>query len=70
MIGTFLPVLDGQLDRPRVALVAANLPTDDLNKPGRTFFEMSDGQWAIGFIGLEGAGPYRLLRSLVMLSSH
>ena len=51
----------------RPALEAARLPTDDIDLPGRTFFELSDNCGPIGFIGLEGDGTDRLLRSLVVL---
>jgi N-acetylglutamate synthase-like GNAT family acetyltransferase len=53
----------------RLALEAAGLPVDDLDQPGRTFFGLSDDDGPIGFVGLEGEGPDRLLRSLVVLPS-
>ena len=53
----------------RLALDAAKLPTNDLDLPGRTFYELSDEQGPIGFIGIEGDGADRLLRSLVVLPS-
>ena len=64
---TFSPLPDGQHDILRLALEAARLPTDDLHLTGRTFFELSDEQGPIGFVGIEGAGADRLLRSLVVL---
>lgn len=51
----------------RLALGAAQLPTDDLGGPDQMFFSLSDDEGLIGFIGLEGNGADRLLRSLVVL---
>lgn len=59
----------GTYDVLRLALSAANLPHHDIDLVGRTFFELSDDQGPIGFIGLEGVGADRLLRSLVVLPS-
>lgn len=56
-------------DAMRLVLQAANLPDDDIDLPGRTFFELSDDQGPIGFVGLEGDGADRLMRSLVVLPS-
>lgn len=53
----------------RLALDAAQLPTDDLGGPDQMFFSLSDDEGLIGFIGLEGNGADRLLRSLVVLAS-
>lgn len=50
-----------------LALDAARLPTDDLGDPDQIFFSISDGGGLIGFIGLEGDGTDRLLRSLIVL---
>lgn len=50
----------------RLALQGASLPTDDLKAPGRIFFRLADESGAIGYVGLEGAGADRLLRSLVV----
>jgi amino-acid N-acetyltransferase len=49
------------------ALAAAALPVDDLGEPGRTFFRLEDRDGTVGYGGLEGDGPDRLLRSLVLL---
>lgn len=46
-------------------LTAAGLPVSDLAEPGRVFFQFDDGALA-GFGGIEGDGPDRLLRSLVV----
>jgi amino-acid N-acetyltransferase len=51
----------------RLALDAAQLPTDDLGGVDQTFFSLSDDDGLIGFIGLEGDGADRLLRSLIVL---
>jgi amino-acid N-acetyltransferase len=51
----------------RLALSAAQLPIDDLGGPDQLFFSLSDDDGLIGFIGLEGEGSDRLLRSLVVL---
>lgn len=64
---TFSPVTPEHHNMLRLALEAAHLPTDDLTEPDRFFFLLSDEDGPIGFIGLEGAGPDRLLRSLVVL---
>ncbi len=65
----FAPLAAGAHDELRLALAAAQLPTDDLDLPGRAFFELSDDHGPIGFVGIEGAGADRLLRSLVVLQS-
>lgn len=51
----------------RLALDAAQLPTDDLGGPNQMFFSLSDDDGLIGFIGLDGDSADRLLRSLVVL---
>lgn len=65
----FAPTPDGRHDILRLALEEARLPTDDLGEPGRRFFELSGDDGPIGFIGIEGDGQDRLLRSLVVLPS-
>jgi len=55
---------DGML---RLVLDVARLPSDDLGGPDQMFFSLSDDDGLIGFIGLEGDGVDRLLRSLVVL---
>ncbi|MBA4001534.1 arsenic resistance N-acetyltransferase ArsN2 [Brevundimonas sp.] len=47
------------------ALTAEHLPTEDLNQPGRRFHRFIDEQGLVGFGGLEGHGPDRLIRSIV-----
>lgn len=51
----------------RLALGAAQLLTDDLGGRDQMFFSLSDNEGLVGFIGLEGNGADRLLRSLVVL---
>ena len=63
----FSPISGGHHDVLRLALESARLPPDDVDEPGRTFFELSDDQGPIGFVGIEGEGADRLLRSLVVL---
>ena len=48
------------------ALAAAGLPAGDLREPGRLFLRFEDDGLA-GFGGIEGDGPDRLLRSLVVV---
>lgn len=66
---TFSPIPHGDYDALRLALEAAHLPTDDLMEQDRAFFSLSDDDGPIGFVGLEGSGPDRLLRSLVVQPS-
>jgi len=65
----FSPISAGHHDVLRLALDSAGLPIYDLDEPGRAFFELSDDQGPIGFVGIEGEGADRLLRSLVVLPS-
>ena len=52
----------------RTALVAAGLPVDDLDDPGRQYFECRDPDGVlIDYSGLEDCGPDFLLRSMVIL---
>ncbi|MDH7638286.1 arsenic resistance N-acetyltransferase ArsN2 [Sphingomonas oryzagri] len=67
MKGVIFAPLDSVDDALARALDAAGLPTDDLHEPGRAFFRLSDDAGAIGFVGIEGIGVDRLLRSLVVL---
>ena len=69
MTVAFSPMPDARDDVLRLALDAARLPADDLHEPGRRFFKLSDADGPIGFIGIEGDGSDRLLRSLVVLPS-
>ncbi|WP_294195469.1 GNAT family N-acetyltransferase [uncultured Sphingomonas sp.] len=67
---TFTDIPRGGYDVMRLQLEVAGLPTDDLDGPDRLFFRLSDGQGPVGYIGLEGNGPDRLLRSLVVMRRH
>lgn len=52
----------------RQALVDADLPTDDIEYEGRTFFRIvSDASQTVGFAGLEACEGDQLLRSVVVL---
>jgi amino-acid N-acetyltransferase len=51
----------------RRALASANLPTDDLEEPGRTFFRFSIGKQTIGYGGFETCADGALIRSIVVL---
>jgi amino-acid N-acetyltransferase len=66
---TFDAMIPGGRDALALALKAEGLPTDDVAEPGRTFFRLSDGDGPIGYVGLEGTGADRLVRSLVVLPS-
>lgn len=55
------------LEPMREALILAGLPVDDLTHSGRRFFSFSQQGIDVGFGGIEGDGPDRLLRSLVVL---
>ena len=48
-------------------LDAASLPSADLADPGRLFFRIEVDS-LVGYGGLEGEGPDRLLRSIVILA--
>lgn len=47
-------------------LADAGLPTSDLAEADRRFFRFEDAAGIIGYGGIEGDGPDRLLRSLVV----
>lgn len=51
----------------RAALVAAGLPVDDLNEPGRVWFAARREGRIIGHAGLEPYGKAALLRSVVLV---
>ena len=65
----FFAVPRGGYDILRRALEEAELPTIDLEQPGRLFFGLSDAAGPIGYVGLAGDSADRLLRSLVVLPS-
>jgi len=49
------------------ALAAEGLPVDDIEDDGRAFFAFHRAERCIGFGGIEGDGPDRILRSVVIL---
>lgn len=63
----FYEVPRGAYDILHAALEQGELPTADLEQPGRMFFGLSDENGLIGYVGMEGEGPHRLVRSLVVL---
>lgn len=56
-----------QWQRFRAALKSAELPADDINLPGRTFFEFTGDGKTVAWGGVETHGADGLLRSLVVL---
>ena len=56
----------GQSQRFRDALKSADLPADDIDLPGRTFFEFSRNGETVGWGGFETHGTDGLLRSMVV----
>ena len=48
------------------ALTLASLPTDDLQEPGKAFFEFTEHDRTVGFGGFEAFGDSMLLRSVVV----
>lgn len=63
----FMKKIDGaEVEKLCFALGSAGLPFDDVELPGRQFFRFElDGEW-VAYAGLEGEGPDRLLRSIVV----
>lgn len=59
-------VAHGQWPRFRDTLKSANLPSDDIELPGRTFFEFWLHGETVGWGGFEVHGADGLLRSLVI----
>lgn len=56
----------GSLSDLAADLADAGLPTSDLAESDRRFFQFEDAAGIIGYGGIEGDGPDRLLRSLVV----
>lgn len=56
----------GQWQRFRDALKSADLPSDDIDLPGRTFFEFTLDSETVAWGGFETHGTNGLLRSLVV----
>ncbi|KTC56180.1 arsenic resistance N-acetyltransferase ArsN2 [Pseudomonas moraviensis] len=59
-------IAGGQWQRFRDALKSADLPADDIDLPGRTFFEFSRDGETVGWGGFEAHGTDGLLRSMVV----
>ena len=59
-------IAGGQSQRFREALKSADLPADDIDLPGRTFFEFSRDGETVGWGGFETHGTDGLLRSMVV----
>ncbi|GFM78656.1 hypothetical protein PSCICM_44750 [Pseudomonas cichorii] len=59
-------IAGGQSQRFRDALKSADLPADDIDLPGRTFFEFSRDGETVGWGGFETHGTDGLLRSMVV----
>ena len=51
-------------------LAEDGLPHDDLSDPGRQFYAIRRADRRLGYIGVEGSGSDRLLRSFVILADH
>ena len=66
---TFYEVPRGGYDVLRVQLKAAGLPTADIDRPDLAFYGLADDRGPIGYVGLEGEGPDRLLRSMVVMQA-
>ncbi|MDI3249024.1 arsenic resistance N-acetyltransferase ArsN2 [Pseudomonas sp. AL15] len=63
-------IAGGQSQRFRDALKFADLPADDIDLPGRTFFEFTLDSETVAWGGFETHGTDGLLRSLVVVSTH
>ncbi|MDN6865060.1 arsenic resistance N-acetyltransferase ArsN2 [Pseudomonas rhodesiae] len=59
-------IAGGQWQRFRAALKSADLPADDIDLPGRTFFEFTRDGKSVGWGGFETHGADGLLRSMVV----
>lgn len=59
-------IAGGQGQRFRDALKSADLPADDIDLPGRTFFEFSRDGETVGWGGFETHGTDGLLHSMVV----
>ncbi|MCI3911813.1 MULTISPECIES: GNAT family N-acetyltransferase [Pseudomonas syringae group] len=60
---------EGQRQRFRDALKSADLPADDIDLPGRTFYEFRQDSETVAWGGFETHGTDGLLRSLVVVST-
>jgi amino-acid N-acetyltransferase len=60
------PIDDTDFDGPAFFLSDAGLPIADLKEPGRVFYRI-EADDLVGYGGIEGEEPDRLLRSVVLL---
>ena len=60
------PIDDADFDGLAFFLSGAGLPIADLREPGRIFYRI-EAEDLVAYGGIEGEGPGRLLRSLVVL---
>lgn len=60
------PLNAGALSDLAAELADAGLPPSDLAEPDRRFFRFEDDVGIVGYGGIEGNGPDRLLRSLIV----
>ncbi|NMY93936.1 MULTISPECIES: arsenic resistance N-acetyltransferase ArsN2 [Pseudomonas] len=63
-------IAGGQWQRFRDALKSADLPSDDIDLPGRTFFEFTLDCETVAWGGFETHGTDGLLRSLVVVPTY
>ncbi|MBZ7922267.1 arsenic resistance N-acetyltransferase ArsN2 [Ensifer adhaerens] len=70
MIELYLHPIPGSDPGLRTALMAANLPVDDLEEEGRQFFAFNSHGKVVGYGGMEQSGQHTLLRSLVVLPEY
>ncbi|MEW5506808.1 arsenic resistance N-acetyltransferase ArsN2 [Pseudomonas antarctica] len=63
-------IAGGQWQRFRDALKSADLPSDDIYLPGRSFFEFTLDSETVAWGGFETHGSDGLLRSLVVVSTY
>ena len=60
------PIAGADFDGLVLFVSGAGSPIADLSEPGRVFYRI-EGDSLVGYGGIEGEGPDRLLRSLVLL---
>jgi N-acetylglutamate synthase-like GNAT family acetyltransferase len=63
-------IVGKQLERLRTALESADLPADDIELPGRTFFEFTLNGTTVGWGGFETYEADGLLRSIIVDPAH
>ena len=67
MTGVVAKQVSGSDGGLRDALIAADLPIEDLNEGGRRFFRLDLHGRTVGYGGFEPHGAYALVRSVVVL---